>query len=100
MPTDAEIRPTMTKATTTKVVIYTASLCPYCHMAKQLLAEKQVAFEEIDVTGQRELRAAMRDKAGGVDTVPQIWIGDRHVGGCTDLYALDRAGQLDPLLAV
>lgn len=81
-----------------KVVIYTTSLCPYCHMAKQLLQEKNIAFKEIDVTGASELRAEMRVKAGGVNTVPQIWIGERHVGGCTDLYALDRAGQLDPLL--
>ena len=81
-----------------KVVIYTASLCPYCHMAKQLLQDKQVAFEEIDVTEKTTLRAEMRSKAGGVNTVPQIWIGERHVGGCTDLYALDRSGQLDPLL--
>jgi glutaredoxin 3 len=81
-----------------KVVIYTAALCPYCHMAKQLLQEKHVAFEEIDVTDAAGLRAEMQAKAGGVNTVPQIWIGDRHVGGCTDLYALDRAGQLDPLL--
>ena len=81
-----------------KVVIYTTSLCHYCHMAKQLLQEKNIAFKEIDVTGASELRAEMRVKAGGVNTVPQIWIGERHVGGCTDLYALDRAGQLDPLL--
>lgn len=83
----------------TKVVIYTTSLCPYCHMAKQLLDDKRVAYEEIDVTGAADLRAQMRAKAGGVNTVPQIFIGDRHVGGCTDLYALDKAGQLDPLLA-
>ncbi|MBX9926823.1 MAG: glutaredoxin 3 [Hyphomicrobiaceae bacterium] len=83
-----------------KVVIYTASLCPYCHMAKQLLQEKQVAFEEIDVTEKASLRAEMRSKAGGANPVPHIWIGERHVGGCTDLYALDRSGQLDPLLQV
>ncbi|MDZ4840962.1 MAG: glutaredoxin 3 [Hyphomicrobium aestuarii] len=83
-----------------KVVIYTASLCPYCHMAKQLLQDRRVAFEEIDVTGKARLRAEMTAKAGGVNTVPQIWIGERHVGGCTDLYELDRAGKLDALLQV
>ena len=83
-----------------KVSIYTASLCPYCHMAKQLLRSKGIAYVEIDVTGASQLRAEMRAKSGGRNTVPQIWIGERHVGGCDDLYALDRAGQLDPLLAV
>ena len=82
-----------------KVSIYTASLCPYCHMAKQLLRSKGIAYDEIDVTGASQLRAEMRVKSGGRNTVPQIWIGERHVGGCDDLYALDRAGQLDPLLA-
>lgn len=82
----------------TKVVIYTASLCPYCHMAKQLLDGKQVTYEEVDVTGAADIRAQMRVRAGGVNTVPQIWIGDRHVGGCTDLYELDRSGALDSLL--
>ncbi len=80
-----------------KVVIYTASLCPYCHMAKQLLQDKQIAFDEIDVTARSSLRAEMRTKAGGVDTVPQIWIDERHVGGFTELAALDRSGDLDPL---
>ena len=82
-----------------KVVIYTASLCPYCHMAKELLATKGVSFDEIDVTGAAPLRAEMRAKSGGRNTVPQIWIGERHVGGCDDLYALDRAGELDSILA-
>lgn len=82
-----------------KVVIYTASLCPYCHMAKELLAIKGVPYDEIDVTGASTLRAEMRAKSGGSNTVPQIWIGGRHVGGCDDLYALDRAGELDPILA-
>jgi len=81
------------------VAIYTTSLCPYCHMAKELLASKGVAYDEIDVSSAQELRAQMRAKAGGRNTVPQIWIGERHVGGCDDLYALDRAGQLDALLA-
>ncbi len=79
-----------------KVTIYTTSLCPYCHMAKELLRAKCVAFEEVDVTGQAGLRAQMRDMAGGRNTVPQIWIGERHVGGCDDLMRLDRSGKLDP----
>lgn len=80
------------------VTIYTTSLCPYCHMAKNLLRNKGISFEEIDVGGRPELREVMREKAGGRNTVPQIWIGQRHVGGCDDLYALDRKGELDPLL--
>ena len=81
-----------------KVTIYTTPICPYCQMAKQLLARKGAAFEEIDVMGKPALRAEMQTRAGR-STVPQIWIGDRHVGGCDDLYALDAAGGLDPLLA-
>jgi glutaredoxin 3 len=82
-----------------KITIYTTSLCPYCHMAKQLLSGKGARFDEIDVTGRSGLRAEMTTKAGGRTSVPQIWIGDTHVGGCDDLYALDRAGKLDPMLA-
>ena len=82
-----------------KVTIYTTNSCPYCHMAKELLREKGVNYEEIDVTGQTALRSRMREKAGGRNTVPQIWIGATHVGGCDDLHALDRAGKLDPLLS-
>ena len=81
------------------VTIYTRSDCPYCHMAKDLLERKGVAFEEIDVGRQRERRAEMIARAGGRTTVPQIFVANRHVGGCDDLYALDRAGNLDPLLA-
>ena len=81
-----------------KVTVYTTRLCPYCHMAKELLRKKGVGYEEIDV-GQRELRAQMAQKAGGRSTVPQIWIGETHVGGCDDLYALEREGKLDVLLA-
>jgi len=82
-----------------KVEIYTAALCPYCHMAKELLRSKGVPYAEVDVTDASDLRAEMRVRAGGRNTVPQIWIGDRHIGGCDELYALDRAGQLDPILA-
>lgn len=82
-----------------KITIYTTSLCPYCHMAKRLLTNKGAPFVEIDVSGKAALRAEMTAKAGGRQTVPQIWIGDRHVGGCDDLYALDAQGGLDPMLA-
>lgn len=82
-----------------KVTIYTSILCPYCHMAKELLRSKSVTFEEVDVTGKAGLRAEMRAKAGGRNTVPQIWIGEQHVGGCDDLMSLERSGKLDPLLA-
>ena len=80
------------------VEIYTTPLCGYCHAAKSLLTRKGVAFTEIDVSRDPALRAAMTDRAGGRRTVPQIFIGDTHVGGCDDLHALDRAGKLKPLL--
>ena len=87
------------KTVMAKIIVYTTRFCPYCHMAKELLRKKGVtAFEEIDVS-QRELRAEMSAREGGRHTVPQIWIGDQHVGGCGDLYALDREGKLDLLLA-
>jgi len=80
------------------VTIYTTFLCPYCQMAKQLLKKKGVTYAEIDVSGNSALRADMTKRAGGRTSVPQIWIGETHVGGCDDLYALDGAGRLDPLL--
>ena len=79
------------------VTIYTTANCPYCAMAKRLLAGKGIAYEEIDVGGNPERRALMEERSGR-QTVPQIWIGERHVGGCDDLQALDAAGRLDPLL--
>lgn len=82
-----------------KVTIYTTAFCPYCMMAKRLLGSKKVAFEEIPVDGKPAEREALRIKANGASTVPQIWIGERHVGGCDDLYALEQAGELDGLLA-
>ncbi len=82
-----------------QVDIYTTRYCPYCIAAKQLLTEKNVAFTEIDVGRDAGLRAAMVDRAQGRMTVPQIFIGSTHVGGCDDLYALEEAGELDHLLA-
>ena len=82
-----------------QIEIYTTRYCPYCHAAKALLKRKGVAFNEIDVGGDHELRQKMIDRANGEYTVPQIFIGGVHVGGSDDLYALDRAGKLDLLLA-
>jgi glutaredoxin 3 len=81
------------------VKIYSKNWCPYCRSAKQLLTEKRIAFEEIDIERQPEARAAMIQESGGRTTVPQIFIGGRHIGGCDDLYALDAEGGLDALLA-
>ncbi len=81
------------------VVIYTTAACPDCHAAKALLRAKAAPFEEIGVEGDRAARAAMAAKANGRWTVPQIFVGDTHVGGCDDLHALDAAGELDALLA-
>jgi len=81
------------------VVIYTSPWCGYCHAAKRLLQSRDVSFTEIDVDADPARRAEMVRRAGGRRTVPQIFIGDTHVGGCDDLYALDRAGRLATLLA-
>lgn len=82
-----------------EVVIYSSDYCPFCMRAKQLLASKGVDFQEIYVDGEPAVRAEMTRLAGGRTSVPQIWIGDTHVGGCDELYACARAGQLDELLA-
>jgi glutaredoxin 3 len=81
------------------VVIYTKASCPYCIAAKDLLRAKGAAFEEISVDGDRAGQAAMAKRAGGRSTVPQIFVGQTHVGGCDDLYDLDGSGRLDALLA-
>jgi glutaredoxin 3 len=80
-----------------KVQIYTTQWCPYCHAAKALLEDRGVAYEEVDAQDP-ETRMAMIQRAHGRRTVPQIFVGERHVGGYTDLAMLDREGQLDPLL--
>ncbi|MDZ5604951.1 glutaredoxin 3 [Pseudomonas sp. RP23018S] len=79
------------------VIVYSSDYCPYCMRAKQLLQSKGVAFEEIRVDGKPQVRAEMSQKAGRT-SVPQIWIGTTHVGGCDELFALERAGKLDALL--
>lgn len=81
-----------------EVIIYTKSYCPYCASAKALLGRKGVAFREVDVTNDRAGERAMVSRAGGRTTVPQIFIGPTHVGGCDDLYDLEASGKLDPLL--
>ncbi len=84
---------------TPEVTVYSTPFCPYCFMAKKLLKRKGIAFEEIDLVAEPDRRAEMLRRANGRHTVPQIFIGDTHVGGNDDLQALERAGRLDPLLA-
>jgi glutaredoxin 3 len=79
------------------IKIYLTGWCPYCQRAKQLLGRKDLAFTEIDVEDDPALRTEMIEKSGR-RTVPQIFIGARHVGGCDDLFALDRSGELDRLI--
>jgi glutaredoxin 3 len=81
-----------------RIEIYTTRYCGYCQSAKALLTRKGLTFSEIDVTGDQEGRSQMVQRANGRMTVPQIFIGATHVGGYDDLYALDRAGRLDPLV--
>jgi glutaredoxin 3 len=80
-----------------KVTIYTTPYCPYCHAAKALLKKKGVSFDEIDVQ-ESSLRQQMMLRANGRYTVPQIFIGETHVGGSDDIHELDRRGALDPML--
>ena len=80
-----------------RVLIYCTSACPFCQSAERLLAEKGAQVEKIRVDLEPARRAEMTQRSGR-RTVPQIWIGERHVGGCDDLYALEREGKLDPLL--
>ena len=81
------------------VEIYTSPMCGFCHAAKRLLTQKGIAFSEIDVWADPSRKPEMMSRANGRHTVPQIFVGETHVGGCDDLYALERAGKLDALLA-
>jgi glutaredoxin 3 len=81
------------------VTVYTTPICPYCARAKSLLGRKGIPFEEVDVMMDVKARDLMLKRAGGSRTVPQIFIGDTHVGGSDELHALDREGKLDALLA-
>ena len=80
------------------VKIYTTTYCGYCVRAKDLLTRKGVKYEELDVTGDDEMRSKLVEMSGGQRTVPQIFIGDTHVGGYSDLARLDSEGRLDPML--
>lgn len=82
------------------VIIYSSLFCPYCSMAKRLLDTKGVEYEEISVDWETAQREEMMQRANGRHTVPQIFIGERHVGGFDDLYALEQAGELEPLLSI
>jgi len=82
-----------------KIEIYTTRTCPYCMRAKMLLQEKGVGFKEYDVNSEPGLRQKMMQRANGGYTVPQIFINDEHIGGCDEMYALDRAGKLDDKLS-
>jgi glutaredoxin 3 len=84
-------------AASARVLMYCTAACPFCQSAERLLLDKGVAIDKVRVDQQPERRAEMMQKSGR-RTVPQIWIGERHIGGCDDLYALDREGKLDPLL--
>ena len=81
------------------IEIYTKPTCGFCHMAKRVLTAKGVSFTEVNITAQPEKRAEMIQRAKGGSTVPQIFIGGKHVGGCDDLITLDRQGKLDGLLS-
>lgn len=81
------------------VKIYTTTYCGYCVRAKDLLTRKGVKYEELDVTGNDDMRSKLVEMSGGQRTVPQIWIGDTHVGGYSDLARLESEGRLDPMLS-
>ncbi|MFK7764221.1 MAG: glutaredoxin 3 [Roseobacter sp.] len=81
------------------VEIYTSPLCGFCHAAKRLLSQKGIAFSEVDVWANPDRKPEMIERAKGGRTVPQIFVGAMHVGGCDDLYALEQKGELDKLLA-
>lgn len=81
------------------VEIYTSPFCGFCHAAKRLLTQKGISFAEVDISLEPKRRQEMLNRANGRHTVPQIFVGKTHVGGCDELYALERSGRLDPLLA-
>ncbi|MFT6168171.1 MAG: glutaredoxin 3 [Celeribacter sp.] len=81
------------------VTLYTTPICPFCVAAKRLLDSKGVEYTDIDVMADPDRRAEMMQRANGHHTVPQIFVGETHVGGCDELHQLERAGKLDPLLA-
>ncbi|OKH19345.1 glutaredoxin 3 [[Limnothrix rosea] IAM M-220] len=82
-----------------KIEIYTWSACPFCIRAKRLLDSKGVDYTEYCIDGDHEAREAMTDRANGSSSLPQIFIDDQHIGGCDDIHALDRQGELEPMLS-
>ncbi len=82
-----------------EIEIYTWTFCPYCIRARQLLDSKGVSYTEHRIDGDEEARGVMMHRSGGRRSVPQVFVGGRHIGGCSDLYALDAAGELDAILA-
>jgi len=82
-----------------QITVYSGPGCPYCERAKQLFKKKGVAFEDFDVRADESKLVEMMEKSNGKRTIPQIFIGGQHIGGCDDLYALENAGKLDALLA-
>ncbi|MBF0447396.1 MAG: glutaredoxin 3 [Magnetococcales bacterium] len=82
-----------------EIIVYSTTVCPYCVRAKMLLDKKGASYEEINLTKNPDRRDEMLQKSGGKRTVPQIFIGDKHIGGCDDLYELELDGELDKLLA-
>ena len=82
-----------------EVVLYTTTVCPFCTRAKMLLKKRGATYKEINLNNNPELRTEMIQKAGGQRTVPQIFINDRHIGGCDDLYELELDGELETMLA-
>jgi len=83
-----------------KVVIYTSSLCGFCYKAKSLLKKKNIVFEEIDIDFQYEKKIEMINKSNGRTSVPQIFFGDKHIGGCDDLFELEEKDELNNLLKI
>ena len=83
-----------------KVVIYTGPICNYCSAAKHLLSKKKIRYEEIDVVNDPEKRDEMLKKSNGMRTVPQIFIGEKHIGGYVELKALENKGELDSLIEI
>jgi glutaredoxin 3 len=81
-----------------KVIIYSANYCPYCNKAKTLLKSKNIAFDEINIENNNELKQEMIERSNGRKTIPQIFIDEKHVGGFDDLYELEVKGELDALL--
>jgi len=88
----------MTQQLKHEIIIYTTTYCPYCVKAKNLLTSKGLEYREVNVEGDTNLREELVIKSGGRKTVPQIFIGDIHIGGCDDLHDADRSGKLDLII--